>query len=379
MKLPGTAAMYAAIMAVFGQTPAGIHGGLLLLNLATVVLVYLLGARLSGRLAGVVAAASYGLLSTSFSVLGLSAHATHFVAFFAVGGVLALLRAIDSGKLWHFFAAGLLLGLAFLMKQPGLAFAVFGLLYLLQSDWRQPVVWKSLIARSGCYLAGVALPFILTCVVLKATGEFKIFWFWVFTYAGAYTSEKSFGDGIQIFLRNFGRVAGPAFGVWIIAAVGLATLRWRDENRQRSILIAGLLLFSFLAVSPGLFFRDHYFILMLPAVSVLAGMGVQWAMERLANGRSAALAAIPVLVFVAAYGYAWVEQKDMLFELDPATACRLQYTSNPFTEAPVIAQYLDAHTAPDEPVVVLGSEPEIYFYAKRHSVTGFIYVYGLME
>jgi len=30
-------------------------------------------------------------------------------------------------------------------------------------------------------------------------------------------------------------------------------------------------------------------------------------------------------------------------------------------------------------VAVLGSEPEIYFYAKRHSATGYIYTYPLME
>jgi len=30
-------------------------------------------------------------------------------------------------------------------------------------------------------------------------------------------------------------------------------------------------------------------------------------------------------------------------------------------------------------VAVLGSEPEIYFYAQRHSATGYIYTYALME
>jgi hypothetical protein len=28
---------------------------------------------------------------------------------------------------------------------------------------------------------------------------------------------------------------------------------------------------------------------------------------------------------------------------------------------------------------VLGSEPQIYFYSNRHSATGYIYTYGLME
>src|SRR5690349_14985796 len=40
MKLPGTYAAYAAIMACFGQTIRGIHLGLIVINSATIALVY---------------------------------------------------------------------------------------------------------------------------------------------------------------------------------------------------------------------------------------------------------------------------------------------------------------------------------------------------
>src|SRR6476469_8012843 len=46
MKLPGTDAAYALLMAVFGQTPSGIHVGLTLVNTASIVLVFLLGRKL---------------------------------------------------------------------------------------------------------------------------------------------------------------------------------------------------------------------------------------------------------------------------------------------------------------------------------------------
>src|SRR5262249_32944574 len=36
-------------------------------------------------------------------------------------------------------------------------------------------------------------------------------------------------------------------------------------------------------------------------------------------------------------------------------------------------------TPPDARIAVLGSEPEIYFYADRQAATGYIYTYGLME
>jgi hypothetical protein len=44
-----------------------------------------------------------------------------------------------------------------------------------------------------------------------------------------------------------------------------------------------------------------------------------------------------------------------------------------------IAQYIRNHTAPTDRIAVLGSEPQIYFYAKRPAATGYIYTYGLME
>src|SRR2546425_456125 len=46
MKLPGTYAAYALIMAAFGQSPSGIHLGLMLVNVASIVLVFLLGRKL---------------------------------------------------------------------------------------------------------------------------------------------------------------------------------------------------------------------------------------------------------------------------------------------------------------------------------------------
>ena len=75
------------------------------------------------------------------------------------------------------------------------------------------------------------------------------------------------------------------------------------------------------------------------------------------------------------------EKRFFLFELssDPQLACRLVYSGNPFVEAPVISRYLNEHMARGDTLAVLGSEPEIPFYSRRHSATGYIYTYGLME
>src|SRR2546430_9559777 len=63
MKLPGTYAAYAVIMAVFGQTPSGIHIGLALVNAASIILIYFLGRKILDETTGIAAAVAFGLLS----------------------------------------------------------------------------------------------------------------------------------------------------------------------------------------------------------------------------------------------------------------------------------------------------------------------------
>ena len=131
MKLPGIYVAYAGVLAIFGQTHSGIHLGLLLINAATIVLIFLLAKRLIDSTAGVVSAVCFAVLSVSQSVQGVFANAEHFVILPAVGGLLLLLKALDDDRPWLLFYSGLLLGISFLMKQHGAAFLAFGGLYLL--------------------------------------------------------------------------------------------------------------------------------------------------------------------------------------------------------------------------------------------------------
>ena len=179
MKLPGTYAAYAALMAVFGETARGIHLGMILVNGATVVLIFLIGRRLFDFIAGLVAAASMALLSISPAFLANAGHANHFVALFALAGLYVLLTSEEPKAGSRFFWSGLLLGLAFLMKQQGIVFIGFGVFTILWQAIRKGLVaWKSWLKPLTLLLVGGAVPFALTCLVLWSTGVFGKFWFW---------------------------------------------------------------------------------------------------------------------------------------------------------------------------------------------------------
>jgi hypothetical protein len=387
MKLPGTYVAYAAIMAVLGETPAAIRLGLLLINAATSLLVFLIAKRLHGPFAAVIAGCTYALLSTRSSVLGFSGHATHFVALFALAGILLLLHALEvhgpemdaiDKRNSLFLISGLLLGLTVLMKQHGIFLSLFAGTYLL---WKQRAIpLRDLSFRAALLATGVALPYLLTCVILYHAGVFRQFWFWTVSYGRAYASEMSLRDGLEMI-----RAVGPwmirPFVIWEIAAVGVTALIWSKKVRTHAAFSLGFLIFSLLAVIPGYYFRPHYFILLLPAVSLWTGIAVAAAQERLLERSSQRwLGWIPLIVFVVAFAFSIHGQRNYFFRRDPV---KFVLDSNGCGDDCggdlEVGNYLKANSSPQDQVAVLGSEPAIYFYSHRHSATGYLYMYGLTE
>jgi hypothetical protein len=379
LKLPGTEAAYAIAMALFGQTAAGIHIGLLLANAATTALLFLLGRRLLGTAGAVAAALAFAWLSASSALLGLFGHATHFVVLPAVGGLLGLLRAVESGRLSAFLGAGVLLGAAAVMKQPGAVFPVFGAAWVAWSRTRAGASVRRLLAEEGVLLAGAALPLALVVGWVLAAGTFDAFWFWIVRYAGEYSTALPPSEGAGYLAHGAARAFAEAPLLWLLAGTGLLLAAWpRWPLRERAFLL-GLPAFSFLGVSAGFYYRPHYFLLLLPAAGLLAGVAVLLAVERAPQHRRGRAATLGLAAVAVGCAQTAIAQRRLLFESTPAQVSRAIYGGNPFPESPEVARYIAARTAPDDRIAVLGSEPQIFFYARRRSATGHVYVYGLME
>jgi 4-amino-4-deoxy-L-arabinose transferase-like glycosyltransferase len=406
MKLPGTYLAYAVSMAVFGQTPTGIHLGLALVNAATIWLMFLLGRKLLDPAAGAVAAVTYALMSLSPDVLGLAGHATHFVVLPAVGGILVLLRAVETRAVKFHFAAGILFGVAFVMKQHGVFFGLFGGLYLiwvrygprllgagngglgsrraprLRAGEVIPVDWGALFKELLCFSAGCVLPYLGICLWLWAAGVFPQFWFWTVTYGSKYAAGIPLVKADEAISYTLRVVVGPNLVFWLLPWVGALMMWWDkrlDENRR--FLLAALFLFSLASITVGFYFRQHYFIQLLPAVALLIAVGVSRSLILLQRDQSVELflALGVVVVAVVAAGAVLIGNGAVWFTSAPKKAVEDIYLSTVFGDARDAADYIARNTTADARIAVIGSEPEIYFYSRRRSATGHIYTYALME
>jgi hypothetical protein len=382
MKMPGIYLAYAGLLAIFGETHQGIHRGLVIINTLTVLLVYCLGQRIFGRHIGLFAAAGHAIHSVLQTVLGFTANAEHFVLLPALAAILLLLHAIDSRRWSTLLLSGLLFGIAFLMKQHGMFFGFFAGVYLLWRELEQrPIAWLGLLARGLVLLGSACLPFGLTCLWLWREGVFDNFWFWVVDYAAAYVTQVSPLVGIGWFPQSWLVIAESCFVFWGLCFIGLdAVCRWDVETRHGRRFLTLFTIFSFLATCPGWWFRDHYFILTLPAAAIAAGVGVDALARRLARAPSQLWRGVRfVALAIFALGTPlWVERL-YLFKWTMAEIAVCNYYGNPVTEALVLAEYLNKNTTYEDTIAILGSEPQIFFYADRYSATGHIYVYALME
>ena len=378
MKFPGTSLAYALMMSIFGESTRGVHLGLIAVNLITVGLVFVVGRNLLGEIPGIAAASAYSVLSLMPHVLGTAAHATHFVVLFSVAAIALLIRALNQRSTTLISASGLLFGLAVLMKQPGIFFALFGAAYLFIIDYRARLKTGEIARRSLLFVIGAAAPFLIMCLLLWNADVFHRFWFWTIQYAATYGSQISVADGVRIFAGHFLGALGTAWPIWAIAAIGLVVSVLNPALRTRAGFLPTLACFSGLAVCPGFYFRPHYFILLLPAVSLLAGTAVAAAFQGVTtNAEKVRVASL--LLFTGSLVWPLWSEADFFFQRPLSEANRMINGANPFPESIRIGEFIREHSRPTDTIAVLGSEPQIYFYAGRLSATGYIYTYGLME
>jgi hypothetical protein len=382
MKFPGTYYAYSLVLALFGQSSWGVHAGLLIVNAASTILIYLIGRRLLGEFGGLVASIIFAVMTLDQGVLGAYAHATHFIVLPVLGGALLVLRAGEFGNRLTWLTSGLLFGLAGLMSQKGVFFVPFGLALVFSGRARSAAGPSEPSTRAAVlFAAGAGLPFAIVAVVLAAQGVLGKALFWTFGYAGSYVAETPMSEAWSMLSLAWPDVARVTLPFWILGGAGAVAVsigRWPAATR---VFCLGLAAAGALAVAPGLYFRNHYFVLLLPAVALL-GAAALMSLERWLGSltkSSRAARAIAVLIpagLVAAYA---IQEQAYLFGMNGPDLTRATYGTNPFTEAGPIARYLADHTTADDRIAVLGSEPEIYFHAHRRAATGYVYTYPLLE
>lgn len=374
-KPPGVFAFYAAFTAIQPSVEA-IRLGMLLWSLLTAYLFYRLTRRLFDHATAGLATALLAITQTAPAYHGQSANAEMFMATFIIAALLAAVPAEGRARLWWFFTAGGLLGLAILCKPVAATDGLPLILLVLISGGS----WRIRLGRLALAGAGIGLAVGLGVAIFAMVGLGREMFFWSFSYNFNYSAALTWVDRWRVLLYQMVKMGLPGREWPVLGAALLGLIALMHGHRERSWvrLFAPLWLFSaWVGVSASGRYTPHYWQQWLPPLCLMAAIGGRFclkALEKLPGrpGWRRIPAGIVLLLMLAAPTIV-----QLPLYLDPTRLMRALYGNNPFLEGEMIGRYLADHTTPDETIYILGTEGEFLFHAGRRSASRYIFAYPL--
>ena len=340
-KPPGIFWVYAATFDVFGRYQMlAIHAIELLVIAATIAVLVAIGWAMSCRRAGLLAGLLYGVLTAAGNPRLEAANTEIFMALPLAASFLLMIRR-------HWFWSALLMVAAGAFKQVAAVEVLLlpAALVLLEMPGGQR---RAILLFAAGILAGLAVG----AVALAFTGSVPGFWRWTVQtltgYASTNWTPSNLWSRSQSSLLPFVVTGAVAW----IAALAFAA-RWRSLSGAARLAVVWLVL-SFIGSIAAGHLAWHYFIQVMPPLAVLAGLMVDQAM----NWESRRWVAVIAALGVAAPAAYW-----LVFDLraDPLT----YDWSPPIAQHQLVADYVGAHTGPDDRVFVWGVWAAIYVESDR--------------
>lgn len=377
---PGLYYTYALLYAISGGDLAWMHVWMALFTAVGALFFHGLARSWLESGSALAATVTYSALSMSFQASGFTLQSEHFVVLFIVAGLYVLDHALSRERPWAIALAGMLICWAVSIKQNAVFLAVFAIAYMFiaypaQRGWRTRLRYLVFLA------AGAAVPLIAFLLVMRLQGSLAEFWFWMTKVSLYYVDTILWKDGIDGLRTNLGILLGGLDSMipWVVGLTGCALL-WKGERPGwQRLAMAMFLLASILTVVPGLRFFGHYFLMFFPALALCAGHFVQvsatWAAERLRPGGRIHF---QFLFAASLFGIILLQQHQVYFKVDHTSVLRRVYGINPFPEARLVADEINARIEPGDGVFVMGFEPQIYLYTGTRSPTRWVNTTVLM-
>jgi hypothetical protein len=384
-KFPGIFYFYAAIVSLFGDTVEGMHKGFMYVNILTMIFVYFTSRNLFSAFAGVVSAATFLFVSMTPTLSGYTVQGEHGVILFASMGFLFYSNARSKGKWYYYLLMGLSFGCAFMAKTSGIFFIAAGGITIVTDFFfsKDKKNYMQLFKTAFIYGGGITLVVAILFLIIYAKGAFSDMLFWTIDIPKRYVNKIKWEDGKTYLDYSYQAITNDYKLFWRHGFLALIACVFAKAVDLRTKFFAFILIFfSCAAIFPGFYFYGHYWIQILPGLSILSGLMyfsvVNILRDKLnlksPNLKYLYLGLFGILVFMHSN-----KLKNYYFHPNYEQILRTVYGGNPFPEAVEIGKYINSVAKPEDQIVVMGSEPQIYFYTKKKCPSRHAYFAALVE
>lgn len=357
-KPPVVYYIYASVIKIFGSSIFSVRVFTLLYSSLTTIAVFGAGFLILGSTGGLLSAFLYALYSGGPLIQGASSNSESFMVLPLVLALIFFLQARKKNSRALYFFAGLLSGLAFMIKQV----ALFNFLVLLAF-----VFSPQLVLGFAVFPALIFVYFWFN----GAGGEFLNCVFLVNQiYLKASPVPMFFLDpryGWQIIRSQIMNENGI---LWLLSVASLFIIFIKDRSKE-IMLLAFWGLASFLGVTAGTLFFGHYFIQLIPAYCLLSAFALLKIRETPAK-----IIILILLGFVFLLNFEY--QAPFYFKFNPYQINEMKYGTNAFGVAHLASLDLLSKIKPNDDVFVWAAEPEVYFYLNKRAPSRYSYYFGWM-
>ncbi len=373
-KPPGIFYIYLVTFLLFGKyNMTAIHMVTFLWTVATAIILSVLAKELAGKSAALFTMLFYLVFSAALYPKMIAANCEIFMALPYCLAVLLLWYGCVREKGYLLFASGFVSGLAPLIKQVGgveLGAVFVYILVLIPSLYGKKRIIPSILTFVK-FGIGFVLPIGVVAFLFYKKGILVDEVFWNITYPRRYISlgASTYGFVSQILVEFVPFVLSTII-LWVLSVIWIKHVVVDLRNRRASISSQfSLLLIVWLIASASTTFignrmYGHYFIQILPPLSLIAalfaGKCIDESESHKRHWRDAVLAltVIPGLVFT---GMA------ISFEATTDTWGEIKPDFRP------AAEYIKTHTEPQDKIFVWGWFTPIYVYSERTPSTRFTF------
>lgn len=383
VKFPGLFYFYGLMVGLFGDTVKGMHTGFMYLNMLSIIFIYYASRNLFSPIAGVISATTFAFVSLIPNLSGFTVQAEHGVAFFISLGLLFYSLTKLYNKWYYFFLMGIAMGLAVMVKTSGVFLAVWGgLMLLIEFIFTKPRNFKEFMKDAAAYALGGILVVSFFFILIYMKGSFNEMIQWAYEHPKKYVSNVPFEEGKKYFEYTKDAILQNHKFFWYHSILAVVVCLFKSINFKLKFLAVTLLFFSFMTIVPGYYFYGHYWIQTIPGLALVAGLTYHCIITTLHEGfklkfkglKYVYLGIFAMLTFSHISAF-----KQYYFKPNYERILRAVYGNNPFPESMEIANWINANSKPEDNIVLIGSEPQIYFYTKKKSPSRHAYFTAIVN
>lgn len=373
---------------LFGDSPISFHFIGILFVLLTMIFIYLLGNRIYSQRAGMFAALFYGCIISSFQTEYLATNAEVIYNLFFISAFYFFYVINFERRVYFIIPLIISLAMGALIKFQGI-FAIFALLFYLFA------------VKPAFIIRGKKLITYYTILALLAVAALVFIYIdWNYTQILLSGSLRKMFKPMVDYVANrgfspfhiIGKLIWRAYQftlfhsiVWIPGIIAIVSFLRRnragEERNEKEAYLIGIALFLFLTIFfGGARLSPHYFIPVLPPLTILAAQEVLRRLDRTEfKKRAFIMLAFPVLFF-----FIWNMKDAYIGNCKPSwkheeSRCTFffrilvigshgEYLLPHKSLLPVLT-YLREQTSPEETIFVWPMGSEVVYYSKRRSAT----------